>query len=43
MQDWEDWGLAIGISAILLGCCVFTWVKGYKSSIKQNPLLDNPV
>ena len=43
MEDWEDWGLSLGIAGLLLSCFVVGCIKVYKFNTRQPTLLDNPV
>lgn len=43
MSDWEDWGLAISILAILMICCTHVLYKLCGQQEAGNQLLDDPV
>ena len=43
MEDWEDWGLAIGISGTLVLCFIFNMCRIYRQEQTRDFLLDDPV
>jgi len=43
MEDWEDLGLVLTVSIVILGCCVITAWKAYTTEPRIDALLRDTV